>query len=408
MEGENMSGKINWGGAEFTQIDPESLRETFDGHPLDNPKVLKIIEQHAPELLEAIKTCTRQKMSEHPDELEKWETEAIIQRQRKYTYETDYGYVLRILYEELFSVNQWPGEDVKPFQESFGMTAGGLISHFMSLDTINGLSMANPRFLPQIDSIPFEQWIDADNHVQQVAVATLFLHELSKDDYRMRGIHEHQLVGMMKKNKDSKRAQLFHSLTFRLLQILTNYKEFVVPITNVELRKIMQIQSDKVVVYLGECIQSIWKSCAFIVPNGHFVSETDDKNHHALKYLLFLRTHPELQILFRHYSASGLVNELNSEIHVSLDDILFTFGKNENRDKRGVTIAGAKFEQWLVNFVREDIRQLRSMGKSANAIAGELLKRYHPDTRPSKIEKDIVAEYTKVVNAMKKAGEFSK
>lgn len=402
-----MVGKINWGDAEITHVDPESLRESFNGHPLDNPKVIKIIEQYALDFLEKIKTCTRQKLSAKPDDLEKWETEAIIQRQRKYTYETDYGYVLRILYEELFSMNQWRGEKKEPFQGSLGMTTGGLISHLICLDTINGASMLRPRHLPQIDTIPFEEWIQSENFIQQKVVLTFLLHELFEDP-RYQGVNENQLIGMMRKNTDSENAHLCRSGAFRLLQILTNYKEFVTPITDPVLRKIIQIQNDKRVVHLGECIRSIWKSCAFIVPNGHYLSEDDDKNHRALNYLLLLRTHPELQILFRCYSASGLVNELGPNLHVSLDDILFVLGKDEHRNMEITTIVGAKFERWLVDFVREDVRQLMDRGNDSIAIERELLKKYHPDTRQLKIEKDIVEQYVQVVNAMKKAGEFSK
>src|SRR4030067_2575187 len=95
--------------------------EIKTSHPFEDKYFLEVIKKYAPEYIDRLKDTARPGISDNPDELESWEAGQIGRRKKQLPYESDYGYAVRVLYEETFSVNQFPK---KPFKESNGLTVG--------------------------------------------------------------------------------------------------------------------------------------------------------------------------------------------------------------------------------------------------------------------------------------------
>lgn len=98
-------------------------------HPFHEPGFRAYLDATFPDFVESVDTATRPSISDKPDELEHWESERILARKSRRSYESAEMYLRRLLYEETFSVNQNPGS-LQSFRGSYGMTPGGLISHY--------------------------------------------------------------------------------------------------------------------------------------------------------------------------------------------------------------------------------------------------------------------------------------
>jgi hypothetical protein len=117
-------------------------QKTSTEHPFTNPKFIAVVQKYAPEYTDKLAEAEKPTISEHPDELEAWEAEQIEKRKQQLPYESDFSYAIRVLYEETFSVNQFPE---KSFKGSNGLTVGGLISHFYTINIINGVKASDAQ-----------------------------------------------------------------------------------------------------------------------------------------------------------------------------------------------------------------------------------------------------------------------
>src|SRR3990167_9511385 len=88
------------------QRQPDEILKPEDWiHPFDHPPFRAYLEAEFPDLTQRIDTAHRPTISVQPDELEAWEVEQILLRRKRASFETDYAYLMRLLYEETFSVN---------------------------------------------------------------------------------------------------------------------------------------------------------------------------------------------------------------------------------------------------------------------------------------------------------------
>jgi hypothetical protein len=64
----------------------------------------------------------------------------------------------------------------------------------------------------------------------------------------------------------------------------------------------------------AELIVRAWHRSQALVSDGHFTSADTPEVLKALKDLLALRTHPEMQVFFKFLSPSGYINQARTEI----------------------------------------------------------------------------------------------
>lgn len=181
-------------------------------------------------------------LSNNPDELESWEVEQIRKRKaRKPQLESKLRYLSRLLYEELFSVNQNP--DKTPpilFQGVAGMTPGGLISHFYSLSIINSASVegvvsTKPKGTTLAEAVAnLDNFRQANQLIDIVVECTypLRIGVSSVGRPPLGSIHRILSTG-------GKYRQEFDSVGFRLIRMLVETPEMMEPIEDIELRKMV-------------------------------------------------------------------------------------------------------------------------------------------------------------------------
>jgi hypothetical protein len=243
--------------------------------------------------------------------MEKWEAEQIIRRKRQFYGESNFNYLVRVLYEETFSVNQFPA---CPHKESNGLTPGGLISHYLCMDTIDGVGALD---VAKFD-LAGETLLEALQNEPDYRRRESILRHASEITYPWRlGFYnpiksiEYRIVAKLDNFKPSDELETYG---YRLLKMLKGTPELRQPIKDEGLRSFIGLHPSSEMT-LAAGVASIWAKIGkapgplFTEDGAYKVVFNDEKPSReiveALKNLLFVRTHPDLQVVYRYFSPSG-------------------------------------------------------------------------------------------------------
>jgi hypothetical protein len=268
---------------------PQSLETVQLPHPLQDPDYEAFIDQ-----LRVDHDQLRQVMypvtSANPDELELWEAEQITARQARHPYESDLVFFTRRLYEEAFSVNQFPKQR---FKGSAGVTVGGLVTHCF----MRGSILAVDDRLGDIAQ--WEELAQVNMHNALVAISQN-RGEVVSGDLR-------QIISYISHGIDREYPEIFG---FRLLQLLHKVPEMSEIVIDESLLRRYFPDDHDVPVSRTELLYAAWgQSRSLLDDSGQYKHELDEEARAALVNLVALRTNPEMQLFFKYLSPSGYLNE---------------------------------------------------------------------------------------------------
>lgn len=307
--------------ADLSAANEADLSQINTTHAFDRPEFIEFFETEAPVFLDRIQEAVRPGQSSHADELEKWEGAWILKRKDIKGSEDKLQYLIRLLYEEFFSVNQNPGKNPPEFNGSYGMTPGGLISHFYSPIQIDNQSVKSVVELPfqgktlreAIDSLTTSD--DLEGRKQRSSfVGLVYENTYENDSFNTLG-RMRMRDSMDKAFRDEEFVYLkeMDSLGYRLLAMLKAEPEMIEPVAD---QKLLERFGVKRAISRAEFIVKIWGlfSRDVFTKNSTYRHMDEGEAKEVISYLLTVRTHPELQIFFKYLSPSGYVNDwLNSD-----------------------------------------------------------------------------------------------
>lgn len=280
-------------------------------HPFTDEGFILVVNKYAPEFVPKLAQAEKPTVSNNPDELEIWEANEIDRRKRRLPFESDFGYATRVLYEETFSVDQFPQV---PFRSSRGPTVGGLISHFYTLSTIDGVKAGDAKNWELKGKTLKEALIGARDFNERRAIITL-VHEMTypirigrvSDVRRLRG---GAMLRLADNPENSSYPQDMDTYGFRLAKLLSQVPEMNELVQDPELKRIAGFSPERNLTR-AEMVVFFWErvGAKVINQNGGYKLEGEAGTVEGLRELLFVRTHPEMQFLYRFKSPSGHINE---------------------------------------------------------------------------------------------------
>lgn len=268
----------------------------------------------------------RPKLSDNPDELEQKEAYWRKQRQQLYLGEDPLKYVIRLLYEDCFSVNQQVGSmNPSSFHGSFGLTTGGLLSHYLSPGASSFLDIFTLT----------EMYGDAETLAEAIQI-------LERENVAPSTMNQFfNAVDAHTKGSNTAliptRSHLPHNSFLEVIEQAMDgkqgYEEIVDTIVSRmvglirELHLQQPLQQDPLVddwqdQSKAEVIYSAWHAAQVVInrETGTFKSIFDPGVLGTVELLLKIRTHPELQFFFEYYSPSGHLNATKTKKGVSSSD----------------------------------------------------------------------------------------
>ena len=284
-------------------------------HPFDKPDFIEWIDSEFFGYGELAASSQKPRLSNNPDQLETWEAAQVLKRKRLFGDQSNMHYLMRLLYEEAFSVDQNPGMQVNVpvFQGSFGLVPGGLISHYMDRQTFDlekALSLfqasANTReAVKAIPRLPLDQEQVLHTIIrcsQRVDAEQLAMLELTSPE-RVRHLC-HRLL-----NTDHPYEELYDVRGHRLLAMLHATPEMTAPLQD-ESILVDYPTTPANMPSRAYILQRYWSYFSRTLMAEHYFREPDDDGvRDAIEELLRFRTHPEMQIFFKYLSPSGYLNE---------------------------------------------------------------------------------------------------
>lgn len=285
-------------------------------HPFDKPEFVDFIHREFPGFKGDLQTANRPAISDHPDDLEEWESARILKRKAKMEgVESDPAYLARLLYEEFFSVNQAPGSFSTPmFKGMPGMTPGGMISHFYMDGSINGFKTADLVTSPLngarlIDAVQELKDIDLKKARALISIAaesTWPVRVGQTFHYRPFNWRTEDQIMLGNGNYPPD----LDSVGYRLLTMLSMNPEMLEPVDS-ELLAMFGTNFKNSQMSRASFIIFFWHRCQTLMsPQGTYVGMDDEKARKTVEELLVARTHPDLQVFFKYLSPSGYINEV--------------------------------------------------------------------------------------------------
>lgn len=310
------------------------LSDTNTTHPLNRESIIKLINIEFPNI--QLDQVDIPKMSENTDMMEEWESARILKRRDRIKGESDWQYTMRVIYEELFGVNQAPGddsvfeddkrEDYNPMQsriykETTGMTPGGLISHMRYRDSYNNMTLEkaakmNPRGGNTKSAL---EWFKKDKSIEPHFVGMDFLEMIQRcTDPRFQkwNFEPRYATGIMGPHQigeifTGKRAVPtdWDTYGYRLIKMIASEPQMMANIKDREFLTTLGYGENANPNGL-DILQDSWRRSRNYYANIGKMSEKDNpKVHDLVKRLLLIRTHPEMQVFFKYISPSGYINE---------------------------------------------------------------------------------------------------
>ncbi len=281
-------------------------------HPLEqHPELLALVTQHFPDkgyeklLLDAIKPG----ISNHPDELEKWEAEAILRRKQKLSGDFGIAHLIRILYEETFSVRQFQGEKFS----SEGATIGGLLSHHYFGGSIDGVTIEDIPELPQLKETfqeEFEELIATDDTDSLDKLVTLAAKIAFPHNYDPTGFYSIRIKQQLLRTRKYFRSEAVEIIAYRMIKILHDYPELLEKSDKTDLNKVCETSWQANLTFF---VDKLWGLLGhapgvFFTDRGVYKHEITDELLAGLEKLIQFRTNPDTQVLYRYLSPSGYSN----------------------------------------------------------------------------------------------------
>ncbi len=279
--------------------------------PYKELSVQVVVEKYSPQFIERLRNVEMPKNSPNPDELEAWESGVIDSRKERFPHEGDFSYLLRVLYEETFSVNQFQDS----LKTSNGLTVGGLISHFYMFGSINGVSVEDVKNW-NLDGKSLREVLQNTNDFRkredifEIAESITFPLQIG----RVGASHLMRMQGQLRSNllKNPKEGHYREDLDtygFRLMKLIKQIPELTDEIKDEKLKEMVHFPSDRKLTGAHFLVR-VWKRLSGLVldENGYYKREGEEEAIQGLKDLITLRTHPELQFLYKFKSPSGYIN----------------------------------------------------------------------------------------------------
>ncbi|OGJ21331.1 MAG: hypothetical protein A3A82_04015 [Candidatus Pacebacteria bacterium RIFCSPLOWO2_01_FULL_47_12] len=300
---------------EIAAIVDEQVPQRRDSeHPFDNVAFQGFLQEEFPELVGQVATATRPGVSAQPDEMEAWESAVVQQRKQRRGFEGDWDYLIRLLYEECFSINQNPGVGEPATMHGVaGHTPSGLVSHFFSGNSTGGASISTEvqkdfsgaslqeavhSLQGKLTNRQIEGFLDV---VQMCTSRNDVLIQVHRMGYSGSDVIE--LV------RNGQYGKIFDSIGYRLLAMFKAEPTMLEPIQDLRLKEMLNFRTDRVV-SKARFIVKLWGYCqSLLYENGAYRYIGESGVREVLTNLLFCRTHPELQCFFRYLSPSGYIND---------------------------------------------------------------------------------------------------
>jgi hypothetical protein len=306
--------------------DPLDLSKTDTTHAFDREAFLIFLHNQFPDLAQQIADAVRPQMSSSPDELEMWESTRILKRKDRFSNETDWAYLIRLLYEEMFAVNQAPNMTNPPMMGGVpGLTIGGLVSHFYRSRLQNGILISqildynfSGRTMHQaINAIKESDAMQTDSPLRHLRMFMQSVQYLSQRNdssplmnwevLRSGPISDQVMIG--KSDSYKNRYPELDSVGYRLLALLKKEPSFQVMVQDKDLQKLVGVDETRdinraeLLVVAWHYFQRIFK----VVGVG--ITDPTDEVRELVKKMLVFRTHREMAIYFKYFSPSGYLNE---------------------------------------------------------------------------------------------------
>ncbi|MBI3887959.1 hypothetical protein HY310_02730 [Candidatus Microgenomates bacterium] len=268
-----------------------------------------VIAQYAPDFSERSKTVVKPRLSPQPDELETWETNEILRRTQRMEGESDFGYILRTLYEEMFSAEQ-PGINGSPiFKGSHAPTIGGFISHYFPNGTINGVGVETLSRL-NLKGENLKQVVAAEQNWKMQQGLVSISNAIAGGTFVNAGQYDDAVM------KGGPYPVELDTLGLRYIRLLHKVPQLVSPIADQKLLEFAGYKNLPREIPVFQVVHNLWQKFGYtesdIFDKDGFLRHEweDNKVINGFQNLLYLRTHPELQVLFKYYSPSGFLNEI--------------------------------------------------------------------------------------------------
>lgn len=281
-------------------------------HPLEqHSELLELVTKYFPGkgyeqlLADAIKPG----ISDDPDELERWEAQAILERKQKMPNDFGIAYLIRLLYEETFSIQQF--QDSKFGSE--GKTIGGLLSHHLfkiitngiSISTITDLELKEKTYEKEFVRLVSEaKWADMEKFsiiITQLAFPTnYFISE------RANQIRRHLLRTRLPYASENMELD-----GYRMMKVIKLYPQLLEKNGDPKLLDILRISYPENLLML---LNKLWgilgrvPGVFFEEKSFYKITVTEDLLE-GLEKLIQFRIHPDTQILYQFLSPSGYIND---------------------------------------------------------------------------------------------------
>ena len=307
------------------------LSEVDTTHYLDRFEVAAYVAKEFPDYAEKLTKSARPIISDHPDMMERWESARILKRKDKHSYETSQSYFIRALYEEMFGVNQAPGDEtvqkdfeiskdpssnpekLRVYQGIMGMTPGGLMSHFAFLGSISGVSLEDAPKLNLKGKTCAEAYPSLNAELgwpNAEPVIDLIYHFTTLRDASYMAAHKRQFT-IRNIETGKKYPPEYDSIGYRLMLMCHDCPDMIIPVQDEELLRELGFKwaAPKHLVY-----KRVWEVSQVVydlIGSGEI--KFTEEQHKAIDRMLKIRTHPEMQVFFKYLSPSGYINAQNED-----------------------------------------------------------------------------------------------
>lgn len=282
-------------------------------HPLEQfPVLLDLVDTYFPDkgYRKLLLECSKPSISDAPDEMEEWEAEVILRRKQpleieQFTGQPGIPYLIRLLYEETYSVRQFQGSK----NGSEGITLGGLLSHHYFGDSTDGVSI---NTIAELD-LPYQTFEEAflmlaaqDDYKTFEKLVTLVTEIGFPKRYFLPG-HSFRMRQNLLRNKKYIKSDVMENMGYRMVKIINENQELLDKIDEKNFNSLIKFPFDATFI---QALYYMWGQLSKRLFNdgGYYKTEITTELLEALEMLILLRTNPQNQILYKYLSPSGYIN----------------------------------------------------------------------------------------------------
>lgn len=280
-------------------------------HPFEqNPELLDLVENFFPgkNYREQLLAATQPGISDNPDELEKWEAEVILRRKQKLPNDFAIAHLIRILYEETFSVRQFQGKQ----SGSEGMTLGGLLSHHYFRHKVDGVDLNTVLDLEITENTfkdEFERLVKNNDFKSLEKLVILVTETAFTERYFTQG-HAHRMRTNLLRRRMYIHSEMAENMGFRAIKVIHSNPTLLQKVTDKKLLEIPRVDFETNLVYLLHRLWGILGNSpgVFFSEGGYYKYEATEELLTGLERLILFRINTQTQILYKYLSPSGYIN----------------------------------------------------------------------------------------------------